>query len=397
MGRTVASAPADVEFLSQPQPPSATPLSVAEARRILSLIGQTLAQYRVAAALGAGGMGEVYRATDAKLGREVALKLLPEAFASDPERLARFEREARLLASLNHPNIAHLYGFENASLDGETSVHFIAMELVEGEDLAERLKRGAIPVDEAVAIAKQVAEALEEAHEKGIVHRDLKPGNVKVTPEGKVKVLDFGLAKAWTGEGSGTAPPADFSRSPTLAHTGTAARLFDGETVTDVLASVVKEPILLRQMDPKTVNDVWSLRVGPQGEGQEPSPFLRTDANEVAAVFSPDGRWVAYASDESGRYEVYVRAFPSGAGRQQLSSGGGISPLWRADGGELCFQAPDGMLMATAVELRARPDGQRFLVSTTVDTEPGAPLTVVLDWTALVALASGAGGAGNRP
>ena len=123
-------------------------------------------------------MGEVYRATDTKLGRDVALELLPEAFASDPGRLARFEREARLLASLNHPNIAHLYGFESASIDGGTSVHFIAMELVEGEDLAERLKRGAIPVDEAVAIAKQVAEALEEAHEKGMVSStvDTKPG-----------------------------------------------------------------------------------------------------------------------------------------------------------------------------------------------------------------------------
>jgi serine/threonine protein kinase len=142
-------------------------------------------------------MGEVYRATDTKLGREVALKVLPAAFASDPERLARFEREARILASLNHPGIAHLYGFESATDESGAKVHFLAMELVPGEDLAERLKRGPAPVDEAIAIARQVAEALEEAHERGIVHRDLKPGNVKVTPDGKVKVLDFGLAKAW--------------------------------------------------------------------------------------------------------------------------------------------------------------------------------------------------------
>ncbi len=147
--------------------------------------------------LGAGGMGEVYRATDAKLGRDVALKLLPAAFAAEPERLARFEREARLLASLNHPGIAHLYGFDEVLGEDGTRTHVLVMELVDGEDLAERLRRGAIPVDEAVAIAKQVAEALEEAHEKGVVHRDLKPANVKVTPEGKVKVLDFGLAKAW--------------------------------------------------------------------------------------------------------------------------------------------------------------------------------------------------------
>jgi serine/threonine-protein kinase len=225
-------------------------------------------------------MGEVYRATDTKLGREVALKLLPEAFAADPERLARFEREAKLLASLNHPGIAHLYGFETAALGQGASAHVLVMELAEGEDLAERLKRGPVPPDDALSIAKQVAEALEEAHGKGVVHRDLKPGNVKVTSDGKVKVLDFGLAKAWTGDGVGTTSSADLSQSPTLAHTGTAAglilgtaaymspeqargkavdkradiwafgvvlfemlagkRLFAGETVSDVLASVLK-------------------------------------------------------------------------------------------------------------------------------------------------------------
>jgi len=148
-------------------------------------------------------MGEVYRATDTKLGREVALKVLPEALASDPDRLARFEREAKVLASLNHPGIAHLYGFEEVTLEGGAKAHVLEMELVEGEDLAERLKRGAIPVDEALAIARQAAEALEEAHEKGIVHRDLKPANVKVTPDGRVKLLDLGLAKAWTGEAAG--------------------------------------------------------------------------------------------------------------------------------------------------------------------------------------------------
>jgi len=243
---------------------------------IRPLIGQNLSHYQVTAALGAGGMGEVYRAADTKLGRDVAIKVLPAELAQDPERLARFEREAKLLASLNHPNIAHVYGFESATLDDGSSAHFLAMELVPGEDLAERLKRGAIPVDEAIAIAKQIAEALEEAHEKGIVHRDLKPANVKVTPDGKVKVLDFGLAKAWEGPGAAS---SDLSQSPTLAHTGTAAglilgtaaymspeqargkavdkradiwafgvvlfemltgrRLFDGETVSDVLAAVL--------------------------------------------------------------------------------------------------------------------------------------------------------------
>ena len=161
--------------------------------------GHTLAHYRVTAALGAGGMGEVYRATDTKLGREVALKVLPAEVAQDPERLARFRREAQLLASLNHPGIAAIHGLEEA--DGQL---FLVLELVEGEDLAERLKRGPLPLDEALAIAKQIAEALEAAHEKGIVHRDLKPANVKLTPDGKVKVLDFGLAKAWAGDGAGS-------------------------------------------------------------------------------------------------------------------------------------------------------------------------------------------------
>ncbi|HSF17632.1 MAG TPA: protein kinase [Vicinamibacteria bacterium] len=246
------------------------------------MIGKTLAHYTITSELGKGGMGEVYRATDTKLGREVAIKVLPAALAADRERLARFEREAKLLASLNHPNIAHVYGFESATLEDGSSVHFLAMELVEGEDLSERLKRGPIPIDEALAIAKQIAEALEEAHEKGIVHRDLKPANVKLTPDGKVKVLDFGLAKVFTAE-SAPSGSTDLSQSPTLAQTGTQAgvilgtaaymspeqargkpvdkradiwafgvvlvemltgqRLFTGETVSDVLAGVLtREP-----------------------------------------------------------------------------------------------------------------------------------------------------------
>jgi Tol biopolymer transport system component len=186
------------------------------------LIGQTLSHYRISAALGAGGMGEVYRATDTKLGREVAIKVLPPEVAQDPERLARFEREAKLLAALNHPNIAAIYGLEEA--DGKP---FLALELVEGEDLKERLARGAIPVDEALEIAEQIAEALEEAHGKGIVHRDLKPANVKLTPDGKVKVLDFGLAKAWAGDSTAGGAP-ELSQSPTLAHTDTQAGVILG-------------------------------------------------------------------------------------------------------------------------------------------------------------------------
>ena len=238
-------------------------------------VGSRLGPYELTAPIGAGGMGEVWRARDTRLARDVALKFLPEGLAQDPDRLARFRREAQLLAALNHPNIAAIYGLEEAE-----GMLFLVLELVPGEDLAARLKRGPLPLDDALAAAKQVAEALEEAHERGIVHRDLKPANVKLTPEGKVKVLDFGLAKAWTGDpASGSASSSDLSQSPTLAHgsseagliLGTAAymspeqargklvdkrsdvwafgallyelltarRLFDGETVSDVLAAVL--------------------------------------------------------------------------------------------------------------------------------------------------------------
>src|SRR5262249_19387803 len=171
------------------------------------MIGTKLAHFQITAHLGSGGMGDVYQATDTKLGRSVAIKFLPEAFSHDTERVARFQREARVLASLNHPNIAAIHGVEEIS-----GRHFLVMELVSGETLADRLKRGAIPIEEALPIAKQIAEALEQAHEKGVVHRDLKPANIKVTPEGKVKVLDFGLAKACERE------PANVStsNSPTM-------------------------------------------------------------------------------------------------------------------------------------------------------------------------------------
>src|SRR5881296_3639003 len=174
------------------------------------MIGTRLAHFEITAHLGTGVMREIYQATDTKLGRSVAIKLLPEAFARDAERVARFEREARVLASLNHPNIAAIYGLEQS---GERK--FLVMELVGGETLAEHIKRGPIPVNEALGIAKQIAEALEVAHdsEKGIIHRDLKPANVKITPDGKVKVLDFGLAKASEAKASN----AHLSNSPTLS------------------------------------------------------------------------------------------------------------------------------------------------------------------------------------
>jgi serine/threonine protein kinase len=238
-------------------------------------IGARLGPYQILAPIGAGGMGEVFRARDAKLNRDVAIKVLPAEFAQDGERVARFRREAQVLASLNHPNVAAIYGLEEA--DGAVA---LALELVEGEDLAERLRRGAIPVDDAIAIARQIAEGLEAAHEKGIVHRDLKPANVKVTKDGAVKILDFGLAKAYEAEGTASGGSSDPSNSPTMSRhateagfiVGTAAymspeqargkpvdkrsdvwsfgvvlfeilsgaRLFPGETVSDILAAVLK-------------------------------------------------------------------------------------------------------------------------------------------------------------
>src|SRR5262245_2747998 len=153
--------------------------------------GTRIGPYEVTSPLGEGGMGIVFRARDTKLQRDVALKLLPDHLATDPDRLTRFQREAQLLASLNHPNIAQIYGLEETSGAG-----CIVMELVEGETIGQRLKRGPIPVDEALRIIRQVADALEAAHDRGIIHSDLKPANIKLSPDGKVKVLDFGLAKA---------------------------------------------------------------------------------------------------------------------------------------------------------------------------------------------------------
>ena len=157
-----------------------------------SLVGRQIGVYRITSLLGAGGMGEVYRAHDTKLNREVAFKVLPDLFAADPQRLKRFQREAQALAALNHPSIAHIHGFEEA--DG---VQALVMELVDGHELEALIARGAMPLEDVLPIARQIAEALEEAHQHGIIHRDLKPANIKVRDDGTVKVLDFGLAKAF--------------------------------------------------------------------------------------------------------------------------------------------------------------------------------------------------------
>jgi hypothetical protein len=204
--------------------------------------GTRLGPYEIRALLGVGGMGEVYRARDSKLGRDVAIKILPQIFTNDPERLARFEREARMLAALNHPHIGAIYGVEDTE-----SVHALVLELVEGDTLAERLRRAPVPVTDALAIALQIAEALESAHERGIIHRDLKPANVKVTPEGKVKVLDFGLGKAVV---SNTTGP-DLTQAPTVTVSGT----YEG-AILGTAAYMSPEQARGKTVDKRT--DIWA-------------------------------------------------------------------------------------------------------------------------------------------
>jgi eukaryotic-like serine/threonine-protein kinase len=206
--------------------------------------GTRLGSYELTAQIGAGGMGEVYKAHDTKLSRDVAIKILPEVFAHDPDRLSRFQREAKMLAALNHPNIATIYGLEHSN-----GTHFLIMELVSGETLAERIKReGAVPVEEALKIAVQIAEALEAAHEKVIIHRDLKPANVKVTPEGKVKVLDLGLAKAFAGDMADSNP----SQSPTLSAMATMQGVILGTA-----AYMSPEQARSKSVDKRT--DIWAF------------------------------------------------------------------------------------------------------------------------------------------
>ena len=300
-----------------------------------SLSGRQIGSYQIVSRLGVGGMGEVYRARDAKLNRDIALKVLPDLFALDRDRLARFTREAQLLASLNHPNIAAIYGVEESTPSpgsGQTAMRALVLELVEGPTLADRIARGPIPLDEALPIARQIAEALEAAHEQGIIHRDLKPTNIKLRPDGTVKVLDFGLAKAM--EPVGRAP--NVSQSPTITTPamtqagtilGTAAymspeqargkpvdrradiwafgvvlfemlsgqRAFDGETTSDVLAKVMERepdwralpsatPTRLRELLRRSLTKDPRARLRDIGEARVQIEVLLSGAAEDVAV-----------------------------------------------------------------------------------------------------------------
>jgi len=240
------------------------------------MIGTKLAHYEITSHLGSGGMGDVYQATDTKLGRSVAIKFLPEAFSHDTERVARFQREARVLASLNHPNIAAIHGVEE--IDAR---HFLVMELVAGETLADRIKSGATPIEEALHIAKQIAEALEEAHEKGIIHRDLKPANIKVTPEGKVKVLDFGLAKAYEREQADVSA----SNSPTLSMAATQQGVILG-------TAAYMSPEQARGKTVSKATDIWAFGAVLYELLAGAQPFHGEDVTDIlAAVVRAEPDW----------------------------------------------------------------------------------------------------------
>ena len=509
-------------------------------------------------------MGEVYRARDTSLGREVALKVLPAAFAQDAERVARFEREAKTLATLNHPGIAAIYGIENSQ-----HVYALVMELVEGPTLADRISRGAFPIEEALPAARQIAEALEVAHERGIAHRDLKPANIKIRPDGAVKVLDFGLARtveSFDASAGGTLSPTITTPAMTGIGVilGTAAymspeqargsvvdkrtdiwafgvvlyemlagrRLVDETTVSDTLAVVLKgelkidalpaqTPIAVRQLIARCLmrdvrrrlRDIGEARIaieesmahpidgvsGPArshvtaplwqrllpwtvaiaalilagaavwvtdsretapsrsvrrlsietlegltiSQAQGPSVLLSPDgrqlvivgranpgersrlyvrrldelqaasgwkpgkpavlvagpANELDADFSPDGRWLAFQSDESGRNEVYVRAFPGPGARTQVSAAGGGAPRWSSRGQKLFYRTDDGKIMAVGYSAASdlfradratvwsdrpvsasdvHPDGQRLAVLKSTGTTSGAQRVVLI-------------------
>ncbi len=244
------------------------------------MIGTRLGPYEITGKLGEGGMGEVWRARDTKLGREAAIKVLPPGFAADAERLARFRREAQILASLGHSGIASIYGLEES--EGTLA---LAMELVAGEDLSERLARGPLPLEEALAVARQIAEALEEAHGKGIVHRDLKPANIKLTPDGKVKVLDFGLAKAFEAEPGKSGLSSDSSRSPTMTGQATQAGVILGTA-----AYMSPEQARGKPVDKRA--DVWSFGVVLWEMVTGRRLFAgETVSDTLAAVLRADPEW----------------------------------------------------------------------------------------------------------
>jgi eukaryotic-like serine/threonine-protein kinase len=377
-------------------------------------IGTCLGPYEILAPLGTGGMGEVYRARDTKLGRDVALKILPEPFATDPDRLARFQREAQVLASLNHPNIAAIYGLEESD-----AIRAIVMELVEGPTLADRLAHRGMPLDEAMPITRQIAEALEAAHERGVIHRDLKPANIKITPDGHVKVLDFGLAAIVQDP---SRPDVNATHSPTLTLgatragviLGTAAymspeqaagkqvdkradiwsfgvvlwemltgkKLFDGETVSHTLADVLRAPIdfdqvprsapvavrtlLQRCLDrdvKRRLRDIGEARVNIENYLTNPRSASEPSATASASSRLAIGAWIAAAvllAALSALAVVHFRETPTTV----LTTRFQVLPPDRATSADYPTISPDGRRLAFV----ATVDGKTLLWVRSLDS-----------------------------
>ena len=400
------------------------------------MIGKTISNYKVTSELGKGGMGEVWRAQDTKLGRDVALKVLPESFAQDPERLERFEREARVLASLSHSNIAGIFGLED--VDGQ---RFLVMEVAEGETLSDRIARGPVPVADAVKIARQIAEALEVAHEKGIVHRDLKPGNVMVTEDGNVKVLDFGLAKAMGIHPLSGSSGEDWTQSPTLAPGGTQAgmllgtagymspeqargkpvdrradiwafgcvlfemlggrKAFDGETVTDVLGAIVhKEPEIeklpadvpqrIRDLMQRCLQKDQSRRLQSIGDArialEEWIENPEADEAQAATATPVPGwkRWVPWGVAAVGTLAGIV------VGATLLGRGSPPEPVRRFE----ITVSDEGLFSRLGAGLMASPDGRSIAYTTGQEGEVQRLVVRPLDRFQETVLVTGEGAAG---
>ena len=366
--------------------------------------GETIGPYTIVGKLGEGGMGEVYRARDSQLDRDVAIKILPEAFAGDPDRLMRFEREAKTLATLNHPHIAQVHGFERS---GDTPA--LVMELVEGDDLTERIARGPIPIDDALAIAGQIADALEAAHDRGIVHRDLKPANIKLADDGNVKVLDFGLAKAMDqgsgigDQGSGGAADSPTLTSPAMTRAGvilgtaaymspeqargrvvdkradiwafgvvlyemlTARRAFDGETVSDTIAAVLTREVDLNALPRETPARVQRLLA--RCLTRDPRMRLR-DIGEariaLAGAGADPGALSAPAPTRSSRARRWLLAGAGGATGAAIATAlafVGTSPATEAPRPVMHLSItlpPEAPLAETDGSLAISPDGTRL-------------------------------------
>jgi serine/threonine protein kinase/WD40 repeat protein len=369
----------------------------------MSMIGKTLGHYTVSTLIGRGGMGEVYRAKDQKLGRDVAIKVLPVEFAKDADRIARFQREAKLLASLNHPNIAAIHGLEESG-----GIQFLVLELIEGETLADRLKVGPVPVEEALKLALQIAEALEAAHEKGVIHRDLKPANIKVTPDEKVKVLDFGLAKAYVGRQS----DATLSYSPTLSDgatqqgviLGTAAymppeqakgktvdkradiwafgvvlfemltglQLFTGETVSETLASVLKSEPEWKRLPPNLHPRIRFLleRCVEKEPGNRYGSIhdARVEIQKVLA--DPNGVLIQPVTVVEPQRKLRV-GLPWVAAALVLGLIIAGVAVWKMKPSEprqvmrFDYELPEDQQLSSGVSLAVSPDGKQFVYSTT--------------------------------